>query len=268
MTFIDSHCHFNFSPFSNQLAESLALAEQAGVKAIVIPGTVANSFPTLLALSAKHPSLFPALGLHPVFIDQHTDTDLDSLAQLVATQPQILALGEIGLDFFDADASLLINRQLQLLDDQLVIAQQAQLPIILHSRRSHDRLAQRLKQANLTTGGVIHGFSGSYQQAKRFIDLGYYLGVGGTISYLRANKTRETFRKLPVDCLVLETDAPDMPLAGYQGQPNRPEQVVKIWQLLSELRVESPEQLMAALWNNTLQLFPKLSTDFAQISDK
>ena len=125
----------------------------------------------------------------------------------------------------------------------------------LHSRKSHEQLFRFLKQANLPKCGVVHGFSGSYEQAKRFVDLGYKIGVGGTITYERANKTRQAIAKLPLEALVLETDTPDMPVFGFQGQPNRPERIVDTFEALCRLRSENAEVIKETAWQNSLTLF-------------
>jgi len=131
--------------------------------------------------------------------------------------------------------------------------------VILHSRRTHDKLALHLRRYDLPRTGVVHGFAGSLQQAERFVALGYAIGVGGTITYPRASKTRDVMARLPLSALLLETDAPDMPLNGFQGQPNRPEQAARVFSVLCELRPESPDVLAAALMDNSRRIFPALA---------
>ena len=161
--------------------------------------------------------------------------------------------GEIGLDLFGDDPQF--ERQQWLLDEQLKLAKRYDLPVILHSRRTHDKLAMHLKRHDLPCTGVVHGFSGSLQQAERFVQLGYKIGVGGTITYPRASKTRDVIAKLPLASLLLETDAPDMPLNGFQGQANRPEQAARVFDVLCELRREPADEIAQALLNNTYTLF-------------
>lgn len=259
MTFIDTHCHFDFPPFAGDELNSLQLAEQAGIKGIIVVGTTAQYFSRILQLSQFHRQLFPALGLHPLWWKTHRQEDLQQLERLLAQRQEIIAIGEIGLDFFDSTLKQQAAFQQQLLLAQFALAKIYRLPVILHSRKSHDTLAKLLRQSALPAAGVVHGFSGSYQQAKAFIDLGYTIGVGGSITYSRANKTRQTIAKLPLDALLLETDAPDMPLSGYQGQANRPERVVEVWQQLCALRSEPSDKIREVLWQNTLRTFPKLS---------
>lgn len=252
--FIDTHCHFDFPPFTGNEAHSLEQAVQAGVAKIIVPATEAARFPSLLALTMEHDPLYAALGLHPIVIEQHDEASLATLASALAEKSEkVVAVGEIGLDLYRDDPQF--ERQQRLLDAQLQLAKQHDLPVILHSRRTHDKLAMHLKRHALARTGVVHGFSGSLQQAKRFIELGYKIGVGGTITYPRASKTRAVMAQLPLNALLLETDAPDMPLMGYQGQPNRPERVAQVFAELCTLRPEAPEEVANALWNNTYQLF-------------
>jgi TatD DNase family protein len=255
--FTDTHCHFDFPPFVDDVEHSLTLAAQAGVTQIIIPAIDASRFADVLTLAANHAPLYAALGLHPIVIEKHTDESLAQLAALLVRKPEkLVAVGEIGLDLYRDDPQF--DRQQALLDEQLILAKRYDLPVILHSRRTHDKLAMHLKRHNLPRTGVVHGFSGSLQQAARFIQLGYKIGVGGTITYPRASKTRDVMARLPLNSLLLETDAPDMPLNGYQGQPNRPEQAARVFESLCELRSESPAEIANTLADNTKKLFATL----------
>ncbi|WP_413735366.1 TatD family hydrolase [Sodalis sp. RH21] len=252
--FIDTHCHFDFPPFSGAEADSIRRAAQAGVRRIIVPAVEAGRFAGVLALADGHPALYAALGMHPIAIAQHDEAGLALLEQyLRQPHPRLVAIGEIGLDNYMADPQM--ERQTALLDAQLQLAARYDLPVILHSRRTHDRLAMMLRQRRLPRAGVVHGFAGSYEQAEAFIKLGFYIGVGGTITYERANKTRQVMARLPLERLLLETDAPDMPVSGYQGQPNRPERVLLTFQALCELRAEPPEQIADIIYRNSLDLF-------------
>lgn len=255
--FIDTHCHFDFPPFVDDAHSSLQRAAQAGVEKIIVPATGAARFARVLALAHEHRELYAALGLHPMFIEEHSDDSLAALAEQLANKPEkLVAVGEIGLDLYRENPQF--PRQQALLDAQLQLAKRHDLPVILHSRRAHDKLALHLKRHNLPRTGVVHGFAGSLQQAERFVALGFYIGVGGTITYPRASKTREVMARLPLSALLLETDAPDMPLNGYQGQPNRPEQAARVFTTLCSLREEPAEQIADMLFGNTLKLFSRI----------
>ena len=258
LRFIDTHCHFDFPPFIDDIGPSLARAADAGVGKIIVPATEAARFAGVLALAKAHAPLYAALGLHPIVIERHTDSDLNALEALLAQRPdKLAAIGEIGLDLYRADPQF--SRQEQILDAQLALAKRYDLPVILHSRRTHDKLALHLRRHALPRTGVVHGFAGSLQQAERFVALGYAIGVGGTITYPRASKTRGVVAQLPLSSLLLETDAPDMPLNGFQGQPNRPEQAARVFSALCDLRPESPEAIAAALLSNTARIFPAVA---------
>ncbi|QJW57747.1 putative metal-dependent hydrolase YjjV [Serratia plymuthica] len=252
--FTDTHCHFDFPPFSGHESESLALAEQAGVQRIIVPTVTADRFARVLKLAREHQPLYAALGLHPLYIAQHQEPQLEQLAGFLASRPpKLVAVGEIGLDLYMENPQF--ERQQRLLIAQLKLAKQHDLPVILHSRRTHDQLAAALRRVPLPRRGVVHGFAGSLSQAQAFIRLGYYIGVGGTISYERAQKTRSVMAQLPLTSLLLETDAPDMPLSGYQGQPNRPERAAEVFRILCQLRPESADDIAAHLHHNTRALF-------------
>ena len=252
--FIDTHCHFDFPPFTGDEEASIQRAAAVGVNKIIIPATEADNFPRVLALAERFPPLYAAVGLHPIVVERHSDESLAQLEAAIALKPaKLVAVGEIGLDLYRENPQF--ERQQSLLDEQLRLAKRYDLPVILHSRRTHDKLALHLKRQNLPRTGVVHGFSGSVQQAERFVQLGHKIGVGGTITYPRASKTRDVMAQLPLSSLVLETDAPDMPLNGYQGQPNRPERVAEVFTHLCSLRHESPEEIATALLENTHALF-------------
>ncbi|MFI8415072.1 TatD family hydrolase [Serratia sp. NPDC078593] len=250
----DTHCHFDFPPFSGSEAESLQRAAAAGIERIIVPTVTADRFARVLRLAKDFTPLYAALGLHPLYIAQHHEAQLALLADFLASRPgKLVAVGEIGLDLYMENPQF--TRQQALLSAQLKLAKQHDLPVILHSRRSHDQLAAALRRNDVPRRGVVHGFAGSLSQAQAFIRLGYYIGVGGTISYARAQKTRGVMAQLPLTSLLLETDAPDMPLAGYQGQPNRPERAAEVFEVLCQLRSESPEEIAAHLRQNTHRLF-------------
>ncbi|WP_182056900.1 TatD family hydrolase [Pantoea sp. ME81] len=254
MRFIDTHCHFDFPPFVDDAAGSIARAAQSGVERIIVPSVDASRFALVSQLAQQHVALYAALGLHPINIAEHQDAHLDQLEQWLQTpDSKRVAIGEIGLDLYMQDAQF--DKQTRLLDAQLKLAKQYDLPVILHSRRTHDQLALHLRRHDLPRRGVVHGFAGSQQQAERFIQLGYAIGVGGTITYERASKTRNTIANLPLTSLLLETDAPDMPLQGYQGQPNRPERARNVFDVLCQLRSESPDSIADMLWQNSLRVF-------------
>lgn len=261
MPFFDTHTHFDYliQQLQQSVAAGVAEASAVGVEKILIAAVMAEQFDSLTALCAQAPAqLCYGLGLHPLYIQQHQQSDLAQLQVRLQTKPHLCkAVAEIGLE--RAVEALITpemwQKQCHFLESQLYFAREFKLPVSLHSRRSHDQLYTFLKRISLPKKGVVHGFAGSYHQAKRFVDLGYFIGVGGTITYQRANKTREAIRQLPLDCLVLETDSPDMPMFGFQGEPNRPARLPLVLQTLSELRNESAQRIEQTIWQNSRALF-------------
>lgn len=247
----DSHCHLDLPELNAEQLTHWRNALQAGVEKLLIPAVEQAAWRNLLRLHQKHPDWHIALGIHPWWatkVKPDAVSDLDAL--LAKHSPQITAVGEIGLDFaLDADS---FEVQEKLFSQQLELAGKYQKPVILHHRKSQPQLLAELKQQQFAEGGILHAFSGSQQQAKAFIDLGFKLGIGGTITYERAEKTRHTVKNLPLSCFVLETDAPAMPLSGYQGQVNTPAQLALVFAAFCQLRAEPPEQIAAALWQNSV----------------
>ncbi|WP_150539357.1 TatD family hydrolase [Actinobacillus vicugnae] len=261
MRFFDTHTHLDYLSESLQLSipQLTENAKAQNVERILIVSVFAENFAKVTACAQKMPAhLVYGLGLHPLYIQQHQIAHLDLLETLFAKRdPQCTAIAEIGLEKAVENVCTLElwRKQCFYLEAQLAFAKRFNLPVNLHSRKSHDQLSLFLRKAQLTETGVVHGFAGSYEQAKRFVDLGYKIGVGGTITYARANKTREAIRKLPLDCLLLETDAPDMPVFGFQGEPNCPERLRVSFQSLCELRTESASEIAETIWQTSEKLF-------------
>lgn len=258
MLLTDSHCHFDFAAFGAASgiarAEHWRRAQAVGVQRLVIPGIEAVQWPRLAALCAAHSGLYYGLGLHPWWLAQAAIDWQDELAKALArakSDARWVAVGEIGLD---KNLTPSLEHQEAAFISQLKLAIDYQKPVILHSHGCHDRVLKWLRRYPVK-GGVIHGFSGSAQQAAAFWHLGIYIGVGGTITYPRANKTRQAIASLPSAALVLETDAPDMPLCGFQGQANHPTQLPLVLSALAELRQTDAALLAAQLEQNVARLF-------------
>lgn len=251
LALFDTHCHLDLPELAAQQQEHWQQAQQVGVQALLIPAVSAAAWPDLLQLRAREPAWQIALGIHPWWAAQHNLQHVTQLADLLEQhRGQVAAVGEIGLDFaLDSDS---FELQQQLFSAQLTLANRLDLPVVLHHRKSQVQLLAELKGQRFAAGGILHAFSGSYAQGMAFIEQGFKLGIGGTITYERAEKTRKAVAKLPLDALVLETDAPAMPLSGFQGQINTPAQLRRVFETLANLRPEPPEQLATALWQNSL----------------
>jgi len=238
---IDTHCHLDVSEFDADRAAVLARARAAGVVAQVIPAVRRAGWSFLLELCRTEPDLFPALGLHPVYLDQHDDADVVALARAVADERPV-AIGEIGLDWFVEQLDR--TRQEALFERQLAIARDAGLPVILHVRRAHDAALAVLKRIRVA-GGIAHAYSGSLEQAWQYLDLGFCLGFGGMLTFERSTKLRRLARELPLDAMVLETDSPDLTVASHRGERNSPEYLPECLAALAEVRGEDPDGVAA-----------------------
>jgi len=248
----DAHCHLDSSRFDKDREELLILAQRVGVKGIVLAGTTKDSWRKIRQLTALHPSMYTALGLHPYFIDQHTAADIRSLELAVETPP-IVAVGEIGLDFYNP--ALDKNKQVVLFHAQIHIANMAKLPVVLHVRKAHDEVLKHLRISNFQQGGVVHAFNGSMDQAKRYIDMGFVLGFGGAMTYQRATKLRALASTLPLSSIVLETDAPDMKPVTCQLDRNTPIHLLDNFRVLCELRSENHSQVALQTTLNAMRVY-------------
>ena len=247
----DTHCHLDFQAFDDDREQVLENAKEVGLGRFMVPGVSAEQWPRLQQLVEQFASWRFALGLHPWFIEKHSLNQIDELEQaLDKPKERLLAVGEIGLDATCENSEL----QRKLFIEQLKLARQYRLPAIIHHRKTLETTHPLVKQHG-PESGVIHAFSGSYEQAMKFVDCGYKLGVGGVITYTRAKKTRQAIAKVPVSALVLETDSPDMPVCGYQGRRNEPARIAKVLDVLAELRDMSKESLSDTLWQNSCELF-------------
>ena len=177
-----------------------------------------------------------ALGLHPVFLSEHKLNHINDLDDLIK-QYNPIAVGEIGLDFFIKNLDK--SKQTALFSQQLELAKQHQLPVILHVRKAHDEIIKTLKQHDFREGGIIHAFNGSIQQAEHYIDRGFKLGFGGMLTYARSSKLHQLAKQLPLSSIVLETDSPDMTVEPHRGERNSPEYLPMVLKALANLREES-----------------------------
>ena len=247
---IDTHCHLDAAEFDADRDAVVQRAYDSGVKLIVIPGVELANFDAVLGTCARYPFCVPALGFHPMYIHQHRPEHLDALRAAIE-QHKPVAIGEIGLDFFVPD----LNPATQefYLVEQLKIAKEFDLPVLLHIRRANDQVLKQLRRFKVRSG-IAHAFNGSVHQAQEFIKLGFKLGFGGAMTYPRALNLRRLATELPLEAIVLETDAPDIPPVFAHKQRNSPEYLPQIAQTLAELRGLSPEEIASATTANASQV--------------
>lgn len=252
MELVDAHCHFDFPEFDGRREQVLAQARNLGVSRLVIPGVTRRHWERVVATAAGLPEVFYCLGIHPWFVQEHGQDDLRILENLLARKGgRCVGLGECGLDRLRGE----LSRQLPWFEAQVDLAARLGCSLVIHSVRTHDEVHSVLKARGFHGKALVHGFSGSYQQACKLVDLGCFIGIGGVITHPRAKKTRDTVSRLPLDALVLETDAPDMPPEGVQKGMNSPELLPTIFGALAELRPESPDQLREQLLRNVFELY-------------
>ncbi|MCF7201613.1 TatD family hydrolase [Pseudomonas oligotrophica] len=256
MRLIDTHTHLDFEDFDADRQQVLARSQAAGVERIVVLGVHAQNWQRVWQLASEQPAVYAALGLHPVFLRQHRDEHLAALGdwlQRLRGEAKLCAVGEIGLDYYidqpdHARQQLILERQLQLAAD-------FELPVLLHVRRAHAAMIATLKRHRLRRGGVVHAFSGSWEEAREYLRLGFRLGLGGAGTWPQARRMHRVLQQLPLDGIVLETDAPDIAPAMHPGARNSPEYLPDICHRLAELRGIRAEDLAEASYRNSCELF-------------
>ncbi|MEC8918689.1 MAG: TatD family hydrolase [Pseudomonadota bacterium] len=247
----DAHCHLDFDRFDADREAAFDRAHAAGVSRFMVPGTTRQRWNHVLELSRRD-DVVASLGLHPYFTDEHADSDLEALADEIGRHESLVGIGECGIDARFEDT---LEQQWSLFEAQLQLAKRHRLPIIIHCVHADDQVAKRLRQLDLPARGLIHAFGGSPQQAGRFLDLGYSLGLGGAVTYDRAKRLHRAVQSIPDDGFVLESDSPDMPLSGRQGQRNEPAHLMETAETVARLRGQTRESVIANAWVNTHRLF-------------
>ncbi len=251
---IDTHCHLDAAEFDPDREAAASAASIAGVGTIVVPAVERANFGAVSSICREFAACVPAYGIHPLCVDRARDEDLAALRETLAREPAV-AVGEIGLDFFVAPRDE--TRQEHFFVEQLKIARDLDLPVILHVRRAVDAILKQLRRIGVP-GGIAHAFNGSRQQADMFIQLGFKLGFGGTLTYPRALRIRELAATLPLEAIVVETDAPDIPPQWIVGARNSPAELPRIGAALAELRGLSVEELALATSANARSVLPRL----------
>jgi TatD DNase family protein len=248
---VDSHSHLDAPEFDADRDAVIARAQAAGVSRQIVPAVSAAGWEKLRMLCAAGSGLFPAYGLHPMYLDQHDEAHLHSLRTWIDRERPV-AVGECGLDYFvdGLDA----ERQSLFFDGQLRLARDFGLPVIVHARRAVDQVMAAIRRFG-PLRGVVHSFSGSADQAKRLYDLGFLIGLGGPVTYERANRLRGLAATLPIECLLLETDAPDQPDSAHRGERNEPSRLTTICETIASLRGVETAVVAQATTANAERLF-------------
>jgi TatD DNase family protein len=265
---IDTHCHLDAAEFDADRAAVIERARAAGVGQIVLPAVGRSNFDAVRRLAHAHGFAY-ALGIHPLYVERAADDDLVHLRDALAEHrddERLVAIGEIGLDHFVPGLDR--DRQARFYAAQLRLACEFGLPVIVHVRRSADSLLKHLRQTPVV-GGIAHAFNGSEQQAEAFVERGFKLGFGGAMTFERALQIRRLAQTLPLEAIVLETDAPDIPpqwlyrtaqeRAGGASSRNEPGELPRIARSLAELRGLPLDEIAAATGRNARAVLPRLA---------
>jgi TatD DNase family protein len=251
---IDTHCHLDAREFDPDRETLLAAAREQGVAAWIVPGVAAADFPRLRDCCADHPGSFAAYGLHPLYVREAHEEDVDLLDDWLHRERPV-AVGEIGLDCYLPELDL--PRQERFFAAQLKLARKHDLPVILHVRRAVDQIVKHLRRVPVR-GGIAHAFNGSRQQAETLIALGFNLGFGGAMTYSGSTRIRHLAATLPLSAVVLETDAPDIPPAWLNRGRNTPAELLPIAREFAALRRMPLEQVASEIGANVRTLFPRV----------
>lgn len=255
---VDTHCHLDTAEFDAD-RDALVAAAKVGaggtaVGNIVVPAVERANFGAVASVCREYPGCAPAYGIHPMYVDRARPEDLDALGETLAREPAV-AVGEIGLDRHVEPRD--DARQEYYFVEQLQIARAFDLPVLLHVRKAIDPILKHLRE-NRVRGGIAHAFNGSRQQAEEFIKLGFKLGCGGAMTFTGSQRIRVLAATLPLDSLVLETDAPDIPPAWKNGGRNTPADLLPIAATLAELRQLPLAEIAAATTRNACAVLPRL----------
>ncbi len=254
MTLFDTHCHLDSDEFGPDRDAVMERMYTCGVRGAALIAYDHASCSRVIRFCEEHPGFVAAVGIHPEHASEMKDDMLDVL-RAYCGHPCVHAIGEIGLDTHDA-LNPPMEVQMHALLCQLELAEQTSLPVAFHVRNAHPLLLQTLKaRRGRLTGGVIHCYSGSWEMAKEYLDLGYYLAFGGASTYPNAHKAQKVLREMPADRLLLETDSPYMPPEGHRGERNEPGWIQDVCIRVAEIRGTDPETLAWETWNNALRMY-------------
>jgi len=257
---VDTHCHLDAGEFDADREAMLSASRRAGVHAFVVPAIAADQLEPVISLADRHDDVFFALGIHPLLVDRAADGDLARVREAVDSaraHPRFVGLGEIGLDYFVPGLDR--ERQGRFFVEQLRIARDFELPVIMHVRRSVDAVAKELRRFR-PVSGIAHAFNGSDQQARQLVDLGMALGFGGAMTFTRARNIRRLAQTLPLEGMVLETDSPDIAPAWLHPGRNTPAELPRIAQVLAELRGIGYDAVVQATAATARRVLPALGS--------
>lgn len=248
---IDSHCHIDFEAFDKDRGQVIQRANQAGIKKIIVPGVINDTWDKIISCCNEFTELYPCFGLHPYFINKHQTQHLVNLKTYLDIHKPI-AVGECGLDFFLKNLNT--DQQVFYFEQQLDIALEFNLPVVIHARKSTEAVIKAIKKRPALRG-MIHSFSGSYEQALQLIKLGFYLSFGGPVTYEKSTRLRKTLQRLPLDSVLIETDAPDQPVFNAKNSRNEPLCILDVIESVAKLHNTNTETIANITSKNAGELF-------------
>lgn len=247
---VDTHCHLDVAPLASNLSVALTSARQAGVTRFVVPGVHPAGWERMANIALEHAGVFPAFGIHPMHADIMDENAMDRLIEIA---PRGIAIGEVGLDPL---YSVPLEVQERAFREQLRLAVSLGLPVLVHCRRAFQRVLQILREENAQqVRGIMHAFSGSVEMAREFMRLGFLISLSGTVTWVNAVRPVRLVQQLPLDYLVLETDAPDMSPQNYRGQPNQPAYLVEVMSAVARIKGICPADVLMQTTKNVGLLF-------------
>ena len=251
---IDSHCHLDFKVFDSDREQVIQRASHVGVNKIIIPGVMQKTWGDIKICCETYPHLYPCYGLHPYFINQHKESDLDKLRHYIEINDPV-AVGECGLDFYLKNLDP--EKQFFYFEQQLDIALEFKLPVVIHARKSTEDVIHAIKKRP-GLNGMIHSYSGSYEQAIKLINLNFYLSFGGPITYEKSTRLRKIVKSLPLNNLLVETDAPDQPTSNASSARNEPSFITEVIENIADLHSTTEQEVARITTENAKKLFQLL----------
>ncbi len=261
---IDSHAHLEMPEFKKDLEEVIQRAKQSGVETMLTVGTEKKDWARALEIAQAHPFIYAVLGVHP-HNAKEIDGDTYSILKKLCQSEKVKAYGEIGLDFFRNLSPREV--QLQRFREQIGLARELKLPIVIHDRDAHEETMEILKSEKAhENGGVIHCFSGDYDMAKKCLDMGFTISVPGSITFKNAGEFQDIVKRLPLESILVETDAPYLTPVPFRGKRNEPSYVRYTAQKIAEIKKVPFEKVAEATTENAMRVF-RLKTDGSLLTE-
>ncbi|HRV21745.1 MAG TPA: TatD family hydrolase [Syntrophorhabdaceae bacterium] len=252
--FIDSHCHLEMESYNKDRDEVIEKSLNEGILYILTVGTEKRYFNTVSDLTARYKNIYGAIGIHPHNSEQFNEDTAKKIKNYIQGNKKIVGYGEIGLDFFKnySPQDIQINAFIQ----QIYLARELNMPVIIHSRQARDKTLEILKETSSTdNGGVIHCYSYDRETAKRFLDMGFYISIPGTITYGDKKQSMDVVKYIPLDRLLSETDAPFLTPVPFRGKRNEPSYVRYTVEKIASIKNMGVEEIASCIYNNFFELF-------------